>query len=119
MDIKDLYSAANHEKGAEVEILHPDTDEPTGFFVTVMGRDSKIYRQKRLKRDRASATEKPSNKDDFSIVIDSCVAWRGFQDKGKDIPFDLKVLETLLDESPAIAMQLALFSAKRENFTKN
>lgn len=42
LDAIDIIAAA--DKGAEIAILHPSTKEPTGIFISVLGKDSQVFR---------------------------------------------------------------------------
>jgi len=39
----DIDTVAACDNGAEIELRHPTTDEPTGIMITVVGRDGKIW----------------------------------------------------------------------------
>lgn len=44
LDLASLDTSAACDKGAEIELRHPTTNEPLGLFVTVLGKDSQIFR---------------------------------------------------------------------------
>lgn len=44
IDIASLDTAAASDKGAEIELLHPTTNAPLGIFITVLGKDSQVFR---------------------------------------------------------------------------
>lgn len=41
----DIDTVAACEAGAEIELLHPATNAPTGIFIKVIGKDSKAWRK--------------------------------------------------------------------------
>ena len=43
-DIGDFDTAAGSDKGAEIQLLHPTNQKPLGIFITVLGKDSQIFR---------------------------------------------------------------------------
>jgi hypothetical protein len=43
-DLSSLDTIAACNKGAEIEIRHPVTRAPTGVFISVLGKDSDVYR---------------------------------------------------------------------------
>lgn len=44
VDISSLDTVAASDKGAEIELLHPTTNAPLGIFITILGKDSQIFR---------------------------------------------------------------------------
>jgi len=45
LDLDALDTCAACDKGAEIELRHPTTGEPVGIFVTILGKDSEVFRQ--------------------------------------------------------------------------
>lgn len=39
----DIDTVAACDAGAEIELLHPTTGQPTGMFITVVGKDSSVF----------------------------------------------------------------------------
>lgn len=81
----DTIEACN--KPAEIEILHPVTQAPTGVFISVLGKDSDVYRSlireladARMKRQAQGKTDDPTMDKIESTNIDGLVAvttaWR-------------------------------------------
>ncbi len=44
IDIATLDTGAASDAGAEIELLHPTTSTPLGIFISVLGKDSAIFR---------------------------------------------------------------------------
>jgi hypothetical protein len=44
IDIAALDTSTASDKGAEIELTHPTTQEPIGLFVTVLGKHSQVFR---------------------------------------------------------------------------
>lgn len=121
MDIHDLYTAPLHDKGAEVQIRNPITGDLTDCYINVIGVDSKKFRSLQKERRRAvldAIREDTKLEDDeFQLLVDSTLGWRGFTHKGKELKFDKENLLALYTNSPKIAEQVDKFMADRKNFT--
>lgn len=53
IDIAALDTIAASDKGAEIELTHPTSNKPLGLFVTILGKDSQIFRE--YVRDKVNA----------------------------------------------------------------
>ena len=42
-DLSDLDTSVASDKGAEIEIRHPVTNEKTGIFITILGKHSEVF----------------------------------------------------------------------------
>jgi hypothetical protein len=42
-DLGDLDTVAASDKGAEIELMHPATKEPTGIFIGLLGKHSTVF----------------------------------------------------------------------------
>ena len=122
MDINELFTAEIHESGAEVQITNPTTGKDTDCYITVIGIDSKSFRSEQRKRQRKALDAVRNNKsipdDEFGLLVESTIGWRGFESEGKEWPFSKKNAQSLFDNSPLIADQVDKFIADRANFTK-
>lgn len=45
IDLADLDTSKASDKGAEIELNHPSTEAPLGIFITVLGKDSEVFRE--------------------------------------------------------------------------
>lgn len=45
VDISDLDTVAASDAGAEIELVHPTTNAPLGIFITILGKDSEVFRE--------------------------------------------------------------------------
>lgn len=57
IDLADLDTAKASDKGAEIELLHPTKQTPLGIFVTVLGKDSEVFKSQ-VKSDINAAVRK-------------------------------------------------------------
>lgn len=122
MEITNLYTAEAHESGAEVRIVNPETGENTDCYITIVGVDSKTFRSAKRKWQRKALDAIRDNKaipdDDFGLLIDAAVDWRGFESEGKELAFSKKSLKALFNGAPLIADQVDKFIHDRANFTE-
>ena len=126
MDIKSLYTLEAHESGSEMNIISPVNGEPTECFLTVLGVDSRAWRDAELagKRDIVNLAENgdfdkfKSRRIIAETLTQAVTGWRGFDDNGKPLDFDRAFLADLIINSPSIGDQIDRFIATRSNFTK-
>ncbi len=67
IDLADMDTGAASDKGAEIELRHPTTNAKLGMFISVLGKDSEVFREhtkhranERLRREAmAERTGKP------------------------------------------------------------
>jgi len=118
MKVSELYTTDLHDAGSEVEILS-EQSEPTGFFITVAGLDSKVFREqtKIQQKKYLEAYRKGKDFDDEDLLIDGLVAttisWRGTDEK-----FSKKLCKELYVKAPYVKDQVDRFIGDRENFIK-
>lgn len=60
MDLESLNTVAQSDAGHELELVHPTKATPLGIYVTVLGRDSSVFRdlQNEQNRRRLSKMQK-------------------------------------------------------------
>lgn len=129
MDITELYTAEGCDKGAEIQLINPITGDLTECFIKVSGIDSSAFRASEIKGRRKILDAKISDMSEDEVTLlqrkiiaetlaDSTMGWRGFSNKGKDLPFSKKRAIELYLNSPKIGEQVDQFIAKRANFTE-
>ncbi len=91
------------DAGFEFEMKDPFTDEPTGAFITIAGKDGTIFRkavrEKANARIKAAAlanrkgtepetpTVEKAEADEIELLTACTLSWRGFDDgNGNDLP---------------------------------
>tara|TARA_R110000737_G_scaffold245703_1_gene256268 strand:- start:397 stop:750 length:354 start_codon:yes stop_codon:yes gene_type:complete len=116
MDLKQLYTADAHNEGIEICIKSPLDGKETDFYVTVMGVDSKAYREAVRAYHRKLLNKEEGG--DIDLLVSVTKSWRGLQDQGKDVKFSPKVAAKLYNQSPNVASQLDAAVADRKNFIK-
>lgn len=126
MDIKQLATADAHAEGAECNIKHPVTREPTDVFITVMGADSAKWREQKKKQTNAVIASKSSGKGgdidfdamDVDALVEVTTGWRGIVSEGADYPFSKANAKKLYESSPGVVDQLLVFISDGANFIK-
>lgn len=126
MEISQLETVAKHEAGAEYNVLSPVDGSPTDVYITIMGPDSKAWRQAKKKQTNQLITAKALKKEhdldfekmDIDALSSVVIGWRGLVKDGKDYPANKKNVRSLLENSPSIVSQLLSFLGEAENFTK-
>ncbi len=127
MDIKELMTAESHEDGAECNIMHPSTGKPTDIFITVMGPDSKEFRNQQSILNRMYVNARKDGKDvdadhvamlTRKMVASITIGWRGVTDGGVDVPFSKEKCEELYAGSPFLFNQVDRFIVDYANFIK-
>tara|TARA_R110000787_G_scaffold96186_4_gene199387 strand:+ start:1664 stop:2017 length:354 start_codon:yes stop_codon:yes gene_type:complete len=116
MDMKQLYTVDAHEEGTEICIKSPLDGKETDFYITVMGLDSKSYREAVRAYHRKLINKEEGGEIDLLVSVTK--GWKGLEHNGKPVKFTAKVAKDLYYNSPNIASQLDSFVADRKNFIK-
>lgn len=119
MDIKSLHTAEAHEEGAEMQIRGPD-GVLIDAFITLVGRDSKTWRDTNRKYERIILmADKDDDRDmEAAALSEAVISWRGLIDDGKDYACNPKNAYDLFINAPYIKDQVNEFVGKRANFMK-
>lgn len=131
MDV-DTVAACN--AGAEIEFLHPVTNQPTGMFVTIVGKDSDIWQQltndsidkerrRQFMAQKKGKVAEPRSKSetDREVVEMLAAGTTGFRDvvlDGEPLPFSEENAIKLYTKRPAFKQQVDEAIANLENFIK-
>jgi len=125
MEFDKLATTANHEAGAEVNILSPVDGSKTDVFIWIKGADSKAWRREKKRQTSkmiaAKAEGKIEDLDFDQMDIDALVAvtigWKGITKGGKVYKFSEENAKELYEQSPSIVEQLLKFLGDSGNFT--
>ena len=134
MKFNDLLTQDLHDQGAELNVINPETGEPSDSFITVVGVDSKLWQkmQKSAMRKILEARDL-AVKDGKEFIIDedmtdvgevdrlagATTGWRGFQDEDdNEMPFTPENCKLLYSQAPNIRGQVNVFIGNRLNFMK-
>lgn len=127
MEIDSLFTAQDHENGAELNVVHPATSEPTSIYLRLAGVDSRIFRTavRERQRLRSETLSKGASEDadleevrDVDILVSATLGWRGIMNDGEEMPFSSDAVRTLYLKSPGVRNQVERFIYNRRNFIK-
>lgn len=122
-DLAKLDTAKVAEEGAELHVAHPTTGEDLGITITLIGTDSKTFRD--ISKSRATASLKKKtreidldqNESDAVELLARCTkGWSGITENGKDIPFGHENAVELYTKYLWLREQIDRFMADRSNF---
>ena len=122
-DLAKLDTAKVAEEGAELRVAHPTTGEDLGITITLIGTDSKTFRD--ISKSRATASLKKKtreidldqNEQDSIELLARCTkGWSGITENGKDIPFNHENAVQLYTKYLWLREQIDRFMADRSNF---
>lgn len=122
LDLSSLDTAVACEKGFELELVHPVTKAPLGQFITVLGKDSKPFRDhiRRASNDRlrkqAMAQRRGKDADvptieqiegeAIDLLVVCTTGFRGIMYKGAELAFSDEAARKLYTEQPWIRGQV-------------
>lgn len=132
MDLSKFNIEKMAEQGANLDLLDPIEDMPLGteekpVFITLLGTDSKVYRNKNLafQRERiAKMARKRSKTIDYTVseeqsceMLAACtIGWEGLEIDGEELEFSPEAAFDLYMEHVWIREQVDVFIADRANF---
>lgn len=108
IDLASLDTVAACDAGTEIELLHPTTGDPLGIFISVLGRDSQVFKEytrqsintrlrkeainRKRGRDPEVATVEAAEEDSLGALIACTRGWRTgdektIQFKGEQLAF--------------------------------
>lgn len=114
MEISSLYTAEAHENGSDVQVISPADGELTDFYITVVGPDSKQYREA-VRKFQMKLLENVEGAD-VELLVSITKGWRGLKDGEKDVKYSEKAALALYVDAPFVAGQVDRFIADRKNF---
>ena len=132
VDLADLDTTAACDKGAEIELRHPVTNEPLGIFVTVLGKDSSAFKEymrtaindklrkeamaKKRGKDIDPATYEAAESETIDLLIVCTVGWRNMVMGGKQLEFNVPNARTVYSTYSWIRKQVDEGISNLENF---
>ena len=122
-DLAKLDTAKVAEEGAELRVAHPTTGEDLGITITLIGTDSKTFRD--ISKSRATASLKKKtreidldqNESDAVDLLAKCTkGWAGITENGKEVVFSYDNAVQLYTKYLWLREQIDRFMADRSNF---
>lgn len=139
-DLASIDTVAACNKGYEVELKHPATNEPIGIFWSVLGSDSDTFRDymkeatnAKLRKDAMARkrgkdvevrTVEEAEKETIDLLTLCSLGWRSTDSsaikfKGEDLAFNVPNVRRVLTELPWIRRQIDEAIGDLENFMKS
>ena len=122
-DLAKLDTAKVAEEGADLRVAHPTTGEDLGITITLIGTDSKTFRD--ISKSRATASLKKKtreidldqNESDAVDLLAKCTkGWSGITENGKEVAFSYDNAVQLYTKYLWLREQIDRFMADRSNF---
>lgn len=133
-DLSMLDTASACDKGSEIELRHPVSNVPMGMYITIVGKDSKEFRDythaKINERLRKEAYAQKRGKDvdvrtvesieaeNIELLVACTKGWRGIVKDGVEVPFNVKNAIALYQDYRWIYDQINEAIGDYENFLK-
>jgi hypothetical protein len=122
----DISSLKPMEKGAQLHIVHPVTNEDTGIVITLLGTDSAEWKQcAREIKNRALRNGKRKLSDDemetlpYEMLSSITIGWEGMEEGGNPVKFSKEEAMRIYRDVPVIGEQVDKFVGERANFLPN
>ena len=129
IDLASIDTVAGANKGFDVSIYHPGTLEDLGITITVLGKDSDLYRQKstKMQQKRLDKLAKGgfrkknmnidgSDADAIRLLAECTTGWIGVIENKEEIPFSVDNAIDLYTKYPWMREQIDEAIADRSNF---
>ena len=122
-DLAKLDTAKVAEEGADLHVAHPTTGEDLGITITLIGTDSKTFRD--ISKSSATASLKKKtreidldqNESDAVDLLAKCTkGWAGITENGKEVAFSYDNAVQLYTKYLWLREQIDRFMADRSNF---
>ena len=122
-DLAKLDTAKVAEEGAELRVAHPTTGEDLGIKITLIGTDSKTFRDiskiratMALKKKTREIDLDQNEQDSIELLARCTKGWSGITENGKDIQFNHENAVELYTKYLWLREQIDRFMADRSNF---
>ena len=122
-DLAKLDTSKVAEEGAELLVSHPTTGEDLGIQITLIGTDSKTFRD--ISKSRATASLKKKSReidldqneqDSIELLAKCTKGWTGITENGKEVAFSYDNAVQLYTKYLWLREQIDRFMADRSNF---
>lgn len=139
LDLASLDTVAACDAGAEIELRHPTTDEPLDIFISVLGRDSQVFKDytrqsinarlrkeamnRKRGRDPEVTTVEAAEEDSTAALVACSIGWRTGDVKtllfrGQELPFNSTNALLVYNALPWIKRQVDEGIGDLANFLK-
>ena len=135
-DLSTLDTTSACDKGSKIELHHPVSNVPLGMFITLIGKDSKEFRDytrdktnTRLRKDAMAQkrgkdpeirTVEAIEAENIELLVLCTKGWRGFiDDDGNEVPFNVQNAIFMYKNFPDIYDSVNSAVGDLDNFLKN
>jgi len=118
-DLATLDTAKVAEEGAELRVAHPTTGEDLGIQITLIGTDSKTFRDistASLKKKSREIDLDQNEAESVELLAKCTKGWSGITESGKEVPFSYENAVKLYTKYLWLREQIDRFMADRSNF---
>ena len=140
LDLASLDTVAACDKGAEIELRHPVSNAPLGIFVSILGRDSTVFKNhihqsvnarirreamaRKRGRDVEILTVEENEQEGIQALILCTTGWRTGEEKhitfnGAKLAFNPENAKTIYTALTWLKKQVDEGVADLENFMKS
>ena len=121
-DIAELDTTKACDRGAEMELVHPVTGEPLGIYITILGKDSTVFREHireavndRLRREQLARkrgkdlepeTVEKSELEAIELLTLCTKGWRNMVMGGQELEFTPSNVRKVYTDYPWIRKQV-------------
>jgi hypothetical protein len=132
MDLSKLNTTAACDMGATIELRHPVTNVPLGATITILGKDSTVFKQAsreatnaRIRREAMAArrgkeaevrTVEDIERENIDLLARCTTGWTGIVDNGVEIPFTFEAAKKLYRDYSWVYDQVNEGVGDLENF---
>lgn len=118
MDIGKFETSEKSNAGADLTIRHPETGKDTDIVITLLGADSKAFRDASREARRDALKEQSEDPREMTIrVVTACtVGWKGIEENGEPVEHSDDAAVDLYTRYPWLLAQCDRFINERANF---
>lgn len=122
-DLAKLDTSKTAEEGAELHVAHPATGEDLGIKISLIGMDSKTFRD--ISKSRATASLKKKSRDidlyqgeaeSIDLLAKCTKGWEGITEDGIEVKFSYENAVKLYTKYLWLKEQVDRFIVDRSNF---
>ena len=122
-DLAKLDTAKVAEEGAELRVAHPTTGEDLGITITLIGTDSKTFRDiskiratMALKKKTREIDLDQNEQDSIELLARCTKGWSGITENGKEVAFNHENAVDIYTKYLWLREQIDRFMVDRSNF---
>ena len=112
------------EQGFDLEVLHPQTNKPTGIVIKLVGKDSQTFEKAQADFQRSIKDVGANDRDAnlaiaCNLIADCTVGWSGIEENGKEVPFSNKAAADIYKRYKGVREQADRAITQRSRLFQN